>query len=85
VANVAFFHLVLLAFDLVHWFRRLCLSADYETATVETVRTDFLVLPARLVSRAGRNLLQLPRDYLHRTEFVAAFERAGKLRPPKKN
>lgn len=84
VANVAFFHLVLWAFDLVHWFRRLCLSAQYATATVETVRTDFLVLPARLVSRAGRNVLQLPRDYFHQQDFVAAFRRADKLRLPKK-
>lgn len=85
VANVAFFQLVLFAYDLVHWFRRLCLSADYETATVETVRTDFLVLPARLVSRAGRNVLQLPRDYFHREQFVAAFQKAGRLRLRKKS
>jgi hypothetical protein len=84
VANVAFFQLVLFACNLVHWFRRLCLPAPYRTATVETVRTDFLVLPARLVSRAGRNVLQLPRDYFHRGAFVAAFEKAAKLRLPKK-
>ncbi len=84
VANVAFFQLVLFACNLVHWFRRLCLPAQYGTATVETVRTDFLELPARLVSRAGRNVLQLPKDYFHRNAFVAAFEKAGKLRVPKK-
>ena len=84
VANVAFFQLVLFACNLVHWFRRLCLPAPYRTATEETVRTDFLVLPARLVSRAGRNVLQLPRDYFHRGAFVAAFEKAAKLRLPKK-
>ncbi len=84
VANVAFFHLVLLAFDLVHWFRRLCLPVVYKTATVEIVRTNFLMLPARLVSRAGHNVLQLPGDYFHRVDFLAAFEKAGKLRLPKK-
>ena len=84
VANVAFFQLVLLACNLVHWFRRLCLPAAYRTATVETVRTDFLVLPARMVSRAGRNVLQLPRDYFHQDAFAAAFEKAAKLRFPKK-
>jgi hypothetical protein len=83
LANVAFFHLVLLAYDLVHWFKRLCLPAAYATATIETVRTDFLVLPARLVRRAGRNVLQLPKDYVHREAFVAAFQKASKLRLPK--
>jgi hypothetical protein len=85
VANVAFFQLVLFTCNLVHWFRRLCLPPQYATATVETVRTDFLVLPARLVSHAGRNVLQLPRDYFHREAFVAAFQRAARLRLPKKS
>ena len=84
LANVAFFHLVLLAYDLVHWFRRLCLPPPYQTATVETVRTDFLVLPARLVSRAGRNVLHLPKDYHHREAFVTAFQKAAALRLPGK-
>jgi len=84
LANVAFFQIVLLAYDLVHWFKRLCLPPRYAAATVETVRTDFLVLPARLVNCAGRNVLQLPRDYLHREAFVAAFQRASKLRLPRK-
>jgi len=85
VANVAFFQLVLFTCNLVHWFRRLCLPPQYATATVETVRTDFLVLPARLVSPAGRNVLQLPRDYFHREAFVAAFQRAARLRLPQKS
>jgi hypothetical protein len=84
LANVAFFQLVLLAYDLVHWFKRLCLPPAYAAATIETVRTDFFVLPARLVSRAGRNVLQLPRDYIHREAFVAAFQKASKLRLPKR-
>jgi hypothetical protein len=84
LANVAFLQVVLLAYDLVHWFRRLCLPLPYQTATVETVRSDFLVLPARLVSRAGRNVLQLPRDYHHRETFVRAFQKASSVRLAKK-
>jgi hypothetical protein len=47
VANVAFFQLVLLAYDLAHWFKRLCLPPRYLHATLETLRTDLFVLPAR--------------------------------------
>ena len=84
MANVAFFHLVLFAYDLVHWFKRLCLPPEYLHATLETVRTDLLVLPARLVRRGGRNILQLPRDYHHRDMFMAAYKKAGRVRfPPK--
>jgi hypothetical protein len=83
-ANVAFFQLVLLAANLVHWFKRLCLSERYATATVETIRTDLLVLPAKLVRGKGRNLVKLPRDYPHREEFQCAKRRIAALSLPKK-
>jgi len=47
-ANVAFFQLLLFAYNLVHWFKRLCLPQEYFRATVETIRDDFLVLPGKL-------------------------------------
>jgi len=84
LANVAFFQIVLFAYNLVHWFKRLCLPPQYGAATVETVRTDFLLLPARLVSLAGRNVLQLPRDYPHQEAFVSAYKQASELRLPRK-
>lgn len=84
LANVAFLQLVLLAFDLAHWFKRLCLPPEYLHATLETLRTDLLVVPARLVRQAGRNVLHLPREYHHRELFVQAFQRAGRLRLPRK-
>jgi hypothetical protein len=80
VANVAFFQLVLLAFDLAHWFKRLCLPPEYLHATLETLRTDLLVVPARLAHRAGRNVLHLPRDYQHRELFERAFRCARRLK-----
>jgi len=51
LANVAFFQTLMLAYNLVHWFKRLCLPKSYCTATVETVRRRFLAVPGRLVNR----------------------------------
>jgi hypothetical protein len=84
-ANVAFFQIVLLAFNLMHWFKRLCLPAPWAKATVETVRNDFLVLPAKLVRIAHRNVLQLPKGYHYEKEFLSAARIAARLRPPQKN
>jgi hypothetical protein len=84
LANVAFFQLVLFAYDLAHWFKRLCLPPAYLHATLETLRTDLLVVPARLVRTGGRNVLQLPRDYHHRELFVRAYRVATRLRLPRK-
>jgi len=81
-ANVAFFQMLLFAYNLVHWFKRLCLPENYFRVTVDTIRNDFLVLPAKLTSRARRNVLQLPRDYHHRTIFLEAAKRIEKLRIP---
>lgn len=81
-ANVAFFQMLLFAYNLVHWFKRLCLPEDYAGATVETIRNDFLVLPGKLTCRAGHNVLQLPRDYHHRELFLEAATQIKKLRLP---
>jgi hypothetical protein len=70
----------LLAFNLVHWFKRLCLPQAWAKATVETVRSDFLVLPAKLVRSAQGNVLQLPKDYHYEKEFLSAAKTADTLR-----
>ena len=82
VANVAFLQLLLLAYNLVHWFKRLCLPDDYARATVETIRNEFLVLPGKLAKHGSRNILQLPKDYNHRDIFLKASRRIEALRLP---
>jgi hypothetical protein len=82
VANVAFLQLLLLGYNLVHWFKRLCLPAGYLHATVETIRQEFLVLPGKLTRHSGRNILQLPRDYPQRQNFLAAAHAIENLRLP---
>jgi hypothetical protein len=84
LANVAFFHLLMLAYNLVHWFKRLCLPRDYAAATVETVRRDFLAVPGRLVHPGHLHVLQLPRDYPLRHEFVVAARKLDRFRRSRK-
>lgn len=81
-ANVACFPRLLLAADLVHWFKRLCLPPEYRTATLDTIRTDCLVLPARLVRVHKQTVVKLPHDYHYRHEFLAAVKRLQRLRLP---
>jgi Transposase DDE domain group 1 len=82
VANVAFFQILLLAYNLVHWFKRLCLPNDYLYATLDTIRTDFLVLPAKLAKKGSQNVLVLPREYHYQEEFKAALKKINRLRIP---
>ena len=82
-ANVAFFQLVLFAADIVHWFKRMCLPPHYLTTTLDSIRTDFLVLPARLVRQSKRNVVKLPHDYHYRREFLDASRKVDRLRLPR--
>jgi hypothetical protein len=81
-ANVAFFQILLFAYNLVHWFKRLCLPKEYLYATLDTIRTDFLVLPAKLTKEGSKNLLVLPHDYHYQKEFTNALKTIDRLRLP---
>ena len=83
-ANVAFFQLVLFAFNIVHWFKRICLPKEYWTTTLDTIRTDFITLPAQMVRSHKNNIIKLPVDYPHQKEFLSAFVKASKLKLPQK-
>lgn len=82
IANVAFFQMLLLAYNLAHWFKRLCLPKEYLYATLDTIRTDFLVLPAKLTKKGSQNMLALPHDYHYREAFKAALQKIDRLRLP---
>jgi hypothetical protein len=75
VANVAFFQLLLFAYNIVHWFKRLCLPREYLYNTLDSIRTDFLVLPAKLTQEGSQNKLSLPYDYHFRKEFEDALKK----------
>lgn len=83
-ANVAFFQILLFAADMVHWFQRLCLPKEYLRATLDTIRTDFIVLPAKLVRTDKKNIVRLPYDYHYQKEFLEANQGIQKLRWPEK-
>ena len=81
-ANVAFFQILLFSADIVHWFKRLCLPPQYLNATLDSISTDFLALPARYVREHKKNVIKLPRDYPYRKEFLQSFRNIDKLRLP---
>ena len=75
-----FSSLLLLAYNLVHWFKRLCLPQAQWGITVETLRHKLLAIPANLICRSGRNVLLLPRQYDHQNEFLAAAAKVSNLK-----
>lgn len=78
-ANVAFLQMLLLAYNLIHWFKRLCLPKERLRTTVQTLRHQMLDLPAQLICRGGKNVLVLPGRYTHQRQFLTAAARVEKL------
>lgn len=60
LANQVYFTLLLLAYNIVNWFKRLCLPEQLKNATLDTIRTEILVFPARLTKYGNKNVLKLP-------------------------
>lgn len=79
--NVAFFQLLLFAFDLVHYFKHLCLPPAYRVKTLKTVRRELLVIPGRLVKAGSRYRLKLPQEYHFQRTFEYALRKIRHLAP----
>src|SRR5208283_2674879 len=69
-------------YNIVHWFKRLCLPREYLYATLDTIRPDFLVLPAKLTKKGSQNILVLPQDYHYKEQFMNALEKIDQLHIP---
>lgn len=48
-ANLAFFQPTVFAYNLLNWFRLLCLPKEYKRMTLQTIRSKLIAIPAELV------------------------------------
>lgn len=81
VANETYFHLLLLAYNLMNWFRRLCLPPEFRTATLQTLRHKILLMPAQLRRTHNRPSLALPASGSRELAWKFALNRITKLKP----
>lgn len=64
LANQVYFSLLLLAYNIINWFKHLCLPENLQNATLDTIRTNLLLLPAELVNYRHQNVLKIPDAYI---------------------
>jgi len=81
-ANEAFFQIVLLAYNLLNWFKRLCAPPHLRRATLQSLRQRLFVVPAQLVRPGGVPTLRLPANHSGSRDFLEILERIRRLRPP---
>jgi hypothetical protein len=79
-ANETYFHLLLLAYNLVNWFKRLCLPPEFQNATLQTLRQQILLMPAQLVRAENRPRLNLPASGRRQFAWLHALRTIEHLR-----
>lgn len=79
-ANVAYFQLAVFAYNLLSWFKRLCVPAEWEHLTLQTLRQRLLLIPAELVRPQGQPVLKMPASYPHQEQFLKTLKRISSLR-----
>lgn len=79
-ANEIFFQIVLLAYNLLNWFKRLCLPLSWQHMTLQRLRHRFLLIPAQLARPAGRPTLRIMPSHIYSAEFIEISKRIKKVR-----
>jgi hypothetical protein len=80
-ANEAFFQIVLLAYNLLNWFKRLCVPPRWQRMTLRRMRQRLFVVPAQLVRPAGVPTLRIAPGYAYGEEFLNILKRIKSVRP----
>lgn len=79
-ANQAYFYLLLFAYNIVNWFKRTCLPQKFQNATLQTIRAEFLVLPARLIKSGSKNVLKVPAEYISQQTLEQIMHKIEKIK-----
>ncbi len=79
-ANEAHFHILLFAYNLINWFKRICLPEEFQAMTLKTLRSRLLFIPGQLVRTGNRRTLKLPSNFLYKTAFEYAMKNIENLK-----
>jgi hypothetical protein len=79
-ANETYFHLLLLAYNRVNWFRRLCVPEEFQRATLQTLRNKILLMPAQLLRTGNRPRLALPASGTRQAAWEYALQKIEHLK-----
>jgi len=78
-ANEAYFHTLLFSYNLINWFKRLCLPTEFHNMTLKTLRARLLLIPGELIRPDNRPTLKLPANLLYKHAFEYAIKKIEKL------
>lgn len=80
ISNESYFHVLLFAYKLMQWFKRLALPKTYHKRTLQSIQNELINIPAELVHPKGQPKLKLPANSPYREIFLFAQNRISKLK-----
>lgn len=80
-ANELYAECSLLAYNIMVWFKRLCLPPDWQSYTLPTIRHRLLMIPGEFVKTNNVPTLRFPRDSLYQDVFAHAQKKISTLDP----
>lgn len=80
-ANALYAELSMLAYNLITWFKRLCLPEDWQSYTLSTIRHRLFLMPSEFVRTDNIPTLRFPRNSLYQDVFSFAQNKIEKLLP----
>jgi hypothetical protein len=78
-ANSLYAELSLLAYNIIIWFKRLCLPDDWQSYTISTLRHRLLLIPGVFTRTGNRPMLKLPKNCLYQDVFASALKKINNL------
>jgi hypothetical protein len=80
-ANALYAELSLLAYNLIIWFKRLCLPDDWQSFTLPKLRHQLFMMPGVLVHTGNVPTLKFPKNSPNKNIFTFALNKIKKLDP----
>jgi Transposase DDE domain group 1 len=79
-ANEAYFHTLLFSYNLINWFKRLCLPMEFQNMTLKSLRARLLLIPGELIKPDNRPTLKLLANFLYKHAFEYAIKKVENLK-----
>ena len=77
--NMTYFHIGMLAYNIVNWFKELALKQDKHKKMLKWLRNNFFFIAGKLIHTGGTFILKLSQDYPYQEEYRKAEARLEAL------
>lgn len=80
MANHGYFQIIMFAYNLLNWLRRLCLAKGQKSWTAKTIRQCLLWVPGKFTVHGRKKVLSIPKSYLYRKAYLSSLNGIQRLK-----